>query len=73
MVPLWIQLPNLPLTCWGLDSLSRIGSTLGNPLFADECTSRQSRISYARLLVENDVTRPLLYKVMVESLDGKNF
>lgn len=73
VVPLWIQLPNLPLTCWGLESLSRIGSTLGIPLFADECTSNQSRISYARLLVEIDVTRPLLHKIMVENPDGKCF
>jgi len=71
VVPLWIKLPNLPLICWGPESLSRIGSTLGNPLFADECTSQQSRISYARLLVEIDITRPLLHKILVESPVGK--
>lgn len=43
-VPLWIRLPNQPLNCWSVDSLSRIGSVLGRPLCADECTSQQSRI-----------------------------
>jgi len=65
------ELGTFLLTCWGLDSLSRIGSTLGNPLFADECTSKQSRISYARLLVEIDVTRPLLDKVLMENALNK--
>lgn len=71
LVPLWVQLPNLPLNCWGHDSLSRIGSTLGTPLFADDCTSQQTRISYARMLVEIDITRPLVHKIMVESPGGK--
>ncbi|XP_021848022.1 uncharacterized protein [Spinacia oleracea] len=70
MVPLWIQLPSLPLNCWGVDSLSRIGSILGKPLFANECTTNQTRISYARMLVEIDVTQPLCYKVMVEGSNG---
>ncbi|XP_056685637.1 uncharacterized protein [Spinacia oleracea] len=73
LIPLWIKLPNLPLNCWGMDSLSRIGSTLGNPLFADECTTTQNRISFARMLVEVDVTHPLLHKVMVEDPHGKAF
>ncbi|XP_056695259.1 uncharacterized protein [Spinacia oleracea] len=73
VVPLWIQLPNFPLNCWGTDSLSRIGSALGTPLFADECTSKQSRISFARMLVEIDVTRPIMQKVMVQEPSGKLF
>lgn len=24
MIPIWVKLPNLPLNCWGSDSLSRI-------------------------------------------------
>lgn len=58
-MPLWVRLPNLPLHFWGLDSLSRIGSLLGTPLCADECTSNQLRVSFARLMVEVDVTKPL--------------
>lgn len=36
VIPLWVRLPNLPLNCWGPDSLSRIGSLIGVPLYADE-------------------------------------
>lgn len=69
-VPLWIKLPNLLLTCWSGDSLSHIGSVLGKPIRADECTSQHKRISYARLLVEIDITRPLIYKIQTEGEGG---
>uniref|UniRef100_A0A0V0H2Y5 Putative ovule protein n=1 Tax=Solanum chacoense TaxID=4108 RepID=A0A0V0H2Y5_SOLCH len=71
IVPLWVRLPNLPLNCWGMDSLSRFGSALGVPLYADECTTNIERISYARLLVEMDVTRKLPEKLKVLDLNGK--
>lgn len=70
-VPLCIRLPNLPLTYWSDDSLSRIGSVIGKPLCADECTSQQKRISYARLLVEVDITKSLMYKAQIESDNGE--
>lgn len=58
-VPLWVRFPNLPLNCWSSDSLSRIGSLVGVPLYADKCTSRQMRVSFVRLLIEVDVTQEL--------------
>lgn len=69
-VPLWVRLPNLPLHCWSGDSLSRIGSVLGTPLCVDECTTQQSRISYARVLVEVDITKPLTYKIPITGKYG---
>lgn len=36
------------------------------PLYADECTTMQDRISYARVLIEVDVTKPLTYEINVE-------
>lgn len=39
-IPIWATLPNLPLNCWSADSLSKIGSRLGVPLYADECTTK---------------------------------
>ncbi|KAG5575962.1 hypothetical protein H5410_056096 [Solanum commersonii] len=58
-IPLWVQFPILSLHYWGLAALSKIGSALGKPMYADECTSRLGRISYARVLTEMDVTKPL--------------
>ncbi|KAG5594739.1 hypothetical protein H5410_035971 [Solanum commersonii] len=58
-IPIWVKFPYLPMNCWGCDSLSRIASAIGIPMFADECTTKQTRISFARMLVEVDVTKPL--------------
>lgn len=72
-LPLWVKFPNLPLNCWGMKSLSRIASGLGIPLYADECTSKVDRISYARVLSEMDVTRELPVSVNVHDPNGKCF
>lgn len=69
--PIWIQFPNLALNCWSADTLSRLSSVVGVPICADECTSRQLRVSFARVLVEVDVTKPLPTKVSVADPDGK--
>ncbi|XP_056695330.1 uncharacterized protein [Spinacia oleracea] len=73
VIPLWVRFPNLPLNCWGEDSLSRIGSVIGVPLFADECTTQQLRISFARILVEVDVTNPLPSSITIADPSGQEF
>lgn len=30
-IPLWVKFPNFPLSCWGVQSLSRISSGIGVP------------------------------------------
>lgn len=72
-VPIWVKLPNLPLSCWGMNSLSRIGSGLGFPLYADECTTNVDRIFYGRILVEMDVTRELPNVIKVLHTNGRLF
>lgn len=42
-------------------------------MFADECTSKGLRISFARVLVEIDVTQDLPKEVMVEDPNGRYF
>lgn len=69
-IPLWIRLYRLHLSCWSDDSLSHIRSVLGKPVCADECTSQQMRISYVGLLVEVDVTKPMIYKIQIEDDKG---
>lgn len=64
--PIRIQLHGLLIGCWGVDSLSRIASAVDVPKFADECTSRQKRLQFARILVEIDVTIPLVNEVLIE-------
>ncbi|XP_015164056.1 uncharacterized protein [Solanum tuberosum] len=68
-IPLWVKFPNLPLNCWNAVVLSKIESSLGKSLYADECTSQVNRISFARILVEMDITRPL--RKMIKMYDPK--
>ncbi|XP_058775480.1 uncharacterized protein LOC131649739 [Vicia villosa] len=73
LVPIWVMLPQLPLTFWGEKSIGKIGSALGTPLMADECTTKKLRISYARLLVEIDITVPLKDSIIIKGPDGVRF
>ncbi|XP_033509708.1 uncharacterized protein [Nicotiana tomentosiformis] len=73
MIPLWIKMLNLPLSYWSMDSLSRIGSVLGRPIYADECTTNVDRVSYARMLIEIDVTKPLPDSIKARDPMGKAF
>ncbi|XP_048502800.1 uncharacterized protein LOC125498608 [Beta vulgaris subsp. vulgaris] len=73
VIPIWVRLPNLPLNCWSDDSLSRIGSLLGVPIYADECTTKIFRVSFARILVEMDVTKEIPKVLTIEDPSGKVF
>ncbi|XP_058774908.1 uncharacterized protein LOC131649171 [Vicia villosa] len=69
-LPLWIKLPQLPLYLWGEMSLNKIGSALGIPLVTDECTANMLRVSYARILVEMDITKELPEEITIRDKDG---
>ena len=51
-IPLWVNFPKLPLKCWGVGFLSRIASAIGVSLFADKCTTKQTRISILECLLK---------------------
>lgn len=60
------------MNCWGKDSLSRIASAIfGKPIFADECTTKQTRISFVRVLIEVDVTKVLPEEITILDPNGK--
>lgn len=71
IIPLWVKPPNLPFNCWNPIILSKIGKSLGKPLYVDECTTQVSRISLARILVEVDVTRPLPKTIKIHDHKGR--
>jgi hypothetical protein len=70
-IPIWVKLPQLPLYLWGAKSLSKIGSALGNPLVTDECTANKFQISYARILVEVDITKELPQEITIKDSEGE--
>lgn len=70
-VPVWVQLPNLPLEFWNTRALSKIASKIGSPKQADRLTIARERVSYARVLVEVDVTKELKEEVTIIAPNGK--
>ncbi|XP_070055308.1 uncharacterized protein [Nicotiana tomentosiformis] len=54
-----------------MKALSKIGSALRNPVYADDCTTGSVRISYARMLIEIDITKPLPRRVKMQDPTGK--
>lgn len=59
------------MVCWGDDSLSRIGSLIGVLFVVDECTTKQVRVNFARILVEVNATRTVPEMVPIVLTDGR--
>lgn len=43
---------------------------MGTPLVTDECTVNKLRISYARILVEVDITQELVKEITIRDASG---
>ncbi|VFQ86461.1 unnamed protein product [Cuscuta campestris] len=56
-IPIWIQLPDLDMKYWGLSALSKIGSSIGQPIRRDGATAARNRWSYARIQIEVQVNQ----------------
>ncbi|VFQ89794.1 unnamed protein product [Cuscuta campestris] len=57
-MPVWVKLMDVPMQFWGPNSLSKIASKLGRPLFTDGLTNKVA----SKLTVENDPEDNLAYK-----------
>jgi uncharacterized protein DUF4283 len=73
VILVWIRLPSLPLHCWGEETLSRIVSAVGVPIIADDCTAKQLKVSYARVLVEVDITKEFEKEIQIRDNTGREF
>ncbi|XP_070040906.1 uncharacterized protein [Nicotiana tomentosiformis] len=58
-IPLWVKFPGLPAGYWSPEALSKLVSGVGKPLYTDKITAEMEKISYAKVLVEADVSQPL--------------
>ncbi|XP_058760792.1 uncharacterized protein LOC131634153, partial [Vicia villosa] len=70
VLPIWVTFPQLPLKFWGDKSMGKIASAIGKPIMTDECTARKLRVSYARVLIEVDVTVELKDEIMIRDGDS---
>ncbi|OIT32167.1 PREDICTED: uncharacterized protein LOC109207699 [Nicotiana attenuata] len=59
VIPLWIKFSGLPLGFCSIEVLSKLASVVGKPLYTDRITAEMEKVSYARVLVEADVSHPL--------------
>ncbi|KAK9676732.1 hypothetical protein RND81_11G096300 [Saponaria officinalis] len=66
-VPVWVLFPGLDPYLWSDSALSKIASKVGKPFFADLTTTLKSRLSFARVMVEVDVSKPLLDHMFINS------
>ncbi|XP_019234070.1 PREDICTED: uncharacterized protein LOC109214587 [Nicotiana attenuata] len=71
VMPMWVTLPGLPIQCWAEENLGRIASCLGKPICTDKLTANCERVSYARVLIEMDITQPFSDELHLELSDGK--
>ena len=69
-MPIWIRFPNLPLQCWSPLCLSKLASVVGKPLRLDTPTSSITRLSYARVLVETDLSADLPNLITISLPNG---
>lgn len=65
-IPIWVIFPGLPIEYWTKENLGRIASYLGKLICSDRLTAEGERISYARMLVEMDVSQDLPYDMLIE-------
>ncbi|KAI5397300.1 hypothetical protein KIW84_063204 [Lathyrus oleraceus] len=54
----------------GEKSLSKIGSAFGNPLVIDERAANKLCVSYARMLVDVDITQELSQEITIKDNEG---
>jgi len=69
-VPVWVQLPDLPLDCWNARALSKIASRIGKPITTDRMTLTKERLSFARVMVEVDASKELVSSLEIKLPTG---
>lgn len=67
----WVKLPQLLLYLWGEKSLEKMGSAIGTPMYTDECMKNKLMVTYARILVEVDVTQKLRETIAIKDHEGR--
>ncbi|KAL9246090.1 hypothetical protein vseg_019669 [Gypsophila vaccaria] len=69
VVPVWIQLHNLPLKFWG-KSLPKITGLIGKYVKSDYATEERNKIGFARVMVELKIDQKLPETVTFKDEQG---
>ncbi|XXG68938.1 hypothetical protein AAC387_Pa06g1920 [Persea americana] len=68
--PVWIRLAGLPYHCWSKHILFSLASSIGQPIKLDNITTAQRILTYARVLVNIDLSK-LKSPVILVDLQGE--
>ncbi|XP_070003215.1 uncharacterized protein [Nicotiana sylvestris] len=71
-IPVWVNFPGLPIQYWMGENLGRIASSIGKPICTDKLIAQEAIISYARMLIEMDVSQPFPETMLIKNVDGKH-
>ncbi|XP_070045727.1 uncharacterized protein [Nicotiana tomentosiformis] len=69
-IPLWVKFSGLLVGYWSPEALSKLASRVGRPLNTDKFTAKLEKISYARVLVEADISQPLPERIEIDTPFG---
>ncbi|KAH0674549.1 hypothetical protein KY284_025636 [Solanum tuberosum] len=64
------RFPGLPVGYWSIEALSKVASAVGRPLYTDQYTANVVKISYAKILIEVDVSQLLTEVIQIETTIG---
>ena len=68
----WAHLHNIPVEFLTEEGLSRLASAVGVPLYADHATEARKRISYARVCMEIEASKPLVEEFTLDILSKED-
>ncbi|KAL9230644.1 hypothetical protein vseg_005969 [Gypsophila vaccaria] len=65
VVPIWVLFLNLDPYLWSSKALNKLAGRIGRPICADQHTTSKSKVSFARILIEVDVSKELPAAIIV--------
>ncbi|GAA0187369.1 hypothetical protein LIER_34657 [Lithospermum erythrorhizon] len=72
-VPTWVLFHDVPLSVWSESGLSKIASKVGIPMYTDKVTKDRTKMSYARCLIDVDVSKPPVLEFGVKISGGRRY
>lgn len=70
IAPVWIRPSGLPYHCWSQNIILSLANTIGHPIKLDNITMAQRILTYAKVLVNIDLSKPKPSSILV-NLQGE--
>lgn len=69
-IPIWVKFPSQLVGYWSVRALSKVSSAIGMPLNTDGFTATAEKITYARVLIEQNISKNLPDAIIAETPSG---